>query len=307
MSERVVILGGLGYIGSALLELYRQERGTGLSVLVVDKRFDPARVEALPPCATYVQGDIRDAELMRRLLAGANVCHLLAAEVEAETSVDRAAAINEVNFVAAQQVVSVAPATCRVMFPSSANVFGGNQDGGDPIYDDDAPPQPVYPYAESKAAMEEFLRDRGGNYVCLRFGTNYGWAPGIRFNLVANLFVKLALQGKTLTVHGAGLNYRPFCHTFDCARALRFLSRAERVDGQMYHVVAENWRIVALAELVATLVPGTAVKCEGEPGPFGSYRMTSNKLLRAGFTFRWDMPRGLSQVRERLAAVRGLG
>ena len=53
----------------------------------------------------------------------------------------------------------------------------------------------------------------------LRMSTNYGYAPGVRFNLVVNHFVFRALTGRPLTVYGDGSNWRPFVHVADAARA----------------------------------------------------------------------------------------
>lgn len=119
---KVEIAGGRGYIGSALCELYRAQDQH--EVVVVDKRFIPERVAALPGHMRYVQADIGDVGTMRPALAGADVLHLLAAEVEAEQSVHQERAVWEYNFDAPKQLIEACPPATRIMFPSTGNVFG---------------------------------------------------------------------------------------------------------------------------------------------------------------------------------------
>lgn len=61
---KILIAGGLGYIGSALIELYRKE--TEYELIILDKIFIPERVTSLPQNAQYIQGDIRDIKLMKK-------------------------------------------------------------------------------------------------------------------------------------------------------------------------------------------------------------------------------------------------
>jgi len=300
---KIVVLGGLGYIGSALVPKLAVKHQTA-EIVVVDKRFVPERVADFPypDRVRFVQGDMADMDLMSKVLAGAQTLYLLAAQVEAETSRERERAIWTDNYELPTQVIALAPDDCRIIFPSSANVFGGNRDEADTVYPDDSPPQPKYPYAETKAAVEGFLHDRGGNYTIVRFGTNYGWAPGIRFNLVVNAFVYRALQGLPLTVHGDGTNYRPFCHTQDCCWAAIHLANLDTAAGQTYHVVSENWQIGEIALEVTERLP-VPIRHVAQPVAFASYRMSSEKLLATGFRFTETIPHGIAKLQERFQSV----
>jgi UDP-glucose 4-epimerase len=67
---------------------------------------------------------------------------------------------------------------------------------------------------------EEYDMDgTGRDGTALRMATNYGDAPGVRFNLVVNHFVFRAVSGRPLTVYGDGSNWRPFVHVDDAAGA----------------------------------------------------------------------------------------
>ena len=305
--KRILILGGAGYIGRTLLNLYVGEEA---AVTLVDKRFCTETAIQMRSASArwrYVEGDIGDKPLMRRLLVDEHfdIVYLLAGEIEAETSGERERLLWEQNYDKPAAVMGMCPADTRLFFPSSANVFGGNTSQPDHIFAEDEAPRPMYPYAETKAAMEALIAEEGSNYTIARLGTNYGWGKSIRFNLVVNLFSKLAVQGRQLSVHGNGLNHRPFVHNEDCARAIKFLSEHAETQGGLYHVVQQNYTINEVADAVMEEIGGglPAVRHIAWKRGFPSYQMSSAKLLDLGFRFKWDLNRGIRDIIDRLSAV----
>jgi len=302
---KIVLLGGLGYIGSKIIEFYRNRKGP-YQITVVDRTFIPERIALLPLSAIYIQGDMGDADLMKRVCEGADVVYILAAEVEAETSKEREQVMWVQNYENAVQVADICDREkTRVIFPSSANVFGGNHAEPGTVFTEADDPAPKYPYAETKVAVENFLRDRGGNYVILRFGTNYGWADGIRFNLVVNLFVKKALQGDPLTVHGNGLNSRPFCSTTDCARAAILASEREGIEGKLYQVISQNVQIGEIAAMVKAIInPEIEIQFIAKEAVFSSYKLSGERISRElDFEYIHLIPEAIRDMKEALEAV----
>lgn len=286
---KILIAGGLGYIGSALCQLYHHD--IQHEIVVLDKEFIPERVATFPEHMQFIQADIRDTDLMAYLLQDVDLLHLLAAEVEAEKSIHKERAIWENNFEAPKTLIEKCPPSTRIMFPSTGNVFGGVDENEKykGLTEEDEP-QPKYPYAEAKHAMEEFLLETDRNFVILRFGTNHGYAPGIRFNLVTNLFVRRAMLGENLTVHGGGENYRPTVCVKDCARALDFLSTRPEARGEIFHVVRENFRIRDLANKIVSLFDNDAkVEFIAKEVPFSAYALNSDKIQSLGFKFKWEL------------------
>ena len=305
--KHILILGGAGYIGSALLEEYKEMPNAHITV--VDRAFRPHIIKQMRDDWDFIEADISNLGLMKHLIQGqpCDIVHLLAAEVEAETSNERERLIWQQNYELPASIMEICPPSVRLMFPSSANVFGGNKEEVNRIFVDEDLPCPKYPYAETKASMEFLLKEWGGNYTVVRFGTNYGWASGIRFNLVINAFTKRALQGLPLVVHGDGSNYRPFCHTKDCARALIHLSELPEAKGRLYHVVSENHRIIDLANLVRKEIAPVPVEHTALKATFSSYQMDSPALLRTGFQFLRTARAGIREIAYHLHAVSKIG
>lgn len=300
---KILITGGMGYIASALTALYANRPDH--DVTLVDRLFIPERVVNLPPNFRYVQGDVEDLDLMRKLVAGADIVHILNAEVEAEKSKDRKDLVWHGNFEVPKRLIEICDANTRIMFASSGNVFGGVDESVKylDLTEEDAP-CPRFPYAESKRAVEELLLGSDKKFTILRFGTNYGYAPGIRFNLVTNIFMRKALLGEELSVHGQGTNFRPTCCTWDCARALDFLSANDKAQGEIFHVVSKSYQIRELAETVVKICDtGATAKFIDKEVPFSAYALSNAKIRSLGFEFEWPLERAVEDFKAKFRAM----
>jgi nucleoside-diphosphate-sugar epimerase len=295
---KIVICGGLGYIGTALTELYRNEPDH--EIWVVDTKFIPFLVTNLPPNVKYVQGDIMDRQLMERIIDGADLVYQLAAVVEAEKSKDRPEIVWKTNYEAAIQVIDLCGPETRMVFPSSGNVFGGVDESKKFMnLDEEDEPAPKLPYAESKRKTELYLLERPKkNWTIVRFGTNYGYSSGIRFNLVTNIFFKRMIQGQIINTYGGGKNYRPTVHVQDAAGGMKHLANLPEACGQIYHVIRQSYKIRELAETVAGYNPECRIQNVDKEVPFSSYHLSNQKLLATGYEFKFDLRSGIEHLLE---------
>lgn len=297
---RVLIIGGLGYIGSALIERYKKMKTEDIKVDILDKRFVPYIVAGFPKNFSFVHGDMKDDSAINPLLEKKpDIVYLLAAEVQAESSVNRERAIWENNFDAIVKIIEKCPKQSKIVFASTGNVFGGVNESEKYInLTETDPPKPKYPYAESKRAVEKYLLNSDKRFVICRFGTNYGYSPGIRFNLVTNNFIKKSLSGKPIIVHGKGNNFRPTVCVKDTVRALLFLANKKESEGEIFHVVSENFKIKDLAERIANINPPTKIKHIAKQVPFSSYNLSSEKIKKLGFNFEWNLEKAMEEIKE---------
>ncbi len=293
----VVITGGLGYIASALIELYRDEKN--VTVTLIDKEFIPQRLVTLKKLKhfKYVQADILDEEKIKPYLEKADLVYHFAGLIEAESSVAHPEETMQVNYYGTQVVSSLISEKCHLVFASTANVFGGKRE--DEVHKgltEESEVATKYPYAESKVAAENWIIENVKSYTICRFGTAYGYSDGIRFNLVSNLFVKQVLQGQPITIFGKGDNYRPFTHVHDLARAAQFLG--EKKEQGTFHVVGENFTINEFADEVIKNLGKGEIRHEEKPSVFDSYHLSSPKLRGLGFKFRKTVGNSTREMRE---------
>ena len=295
---RVLIIGGLGYIGSELIEQYKRMKDKDIKVDILDKQFVPHVVTDLPGNFYFIEGDMKDDSVIEPLLARRpDIVYLLAAEVQAESSLHKERAIWENNFEAVIKVIQKCPPESRLIFASTGNVFGG-VDESEKYMDltEEDEPRPKYPYAESKRAVEKHLLNTDKDFVICRFGTNHGYSPAIRFNLVTNNFIKKAMAGKTITIHGKGENFRPTVCVKDAVRAMLFLGEKKETKNEIFHVVCENFKIKDLALKVTSINPRTKIEYIAKEVPFSSYNLSNKKIRQYGFEFKWNLEKTLKEM-----------
>ena len=130
MKKKIVITGGLGYIGTELCKLY-----SGVSwhhkIIVIDNRFISERVSQIRNWnIEFIQGDILDKNLIKGYCEDADVIHHLAGitdvpRIKTETSKDKDNRIKEVAEKGTQNILEVISNKCKIIFPSTHVVFEG--------------------------------------------------------------------------------------------------------------------------------------------------------------------------------------
>jgi nucleoside-diphosphate-sugar epimerase len=189
----------------------------------------------------------------------------------------------------------------RFTFASSASIYdretSSHELSRSPIMcDETTAVQPRGAYSLSKKYAEDVvLRAADSTFapVVFRQGTVYGYSPRMRFDLVVNTFVKDAIVLKRLYLHGGGWMWRPLVDVEDVAavHVAALAAPLDRIRGQIFNVMEENYQIRQLAMLVAgslsLVVPPIRVDLQEAPLPplVRSYRMSNAKLSQAlGFT-----------------------
>ena len=294
----VLVTGGAGYVGSALVHVLA-ERGDDIRLLDDFSLSSPRNLMGAPAVG-FVRGDIRDAETVASAMADVDAVIHLAAITGAAQSHDMAERVRDVNARGTDTVLDAAEAAGidRVVFASSCNVYGETH--ADQLTETDDP-APRNPYAESKLDGEAACAASPIDCVALRLATNFGWSPGIRFNLVVNDFVFRALVGEPLTVYGDGTNWRPFMHVRDTARTL---VRALDWEPGLYNVAHDNYRIDDIAEAVATAVDRpveTDYLTTRDPGP--SYHVDCTRARDQGFVTDHGLEAGIRDLVDRFGDV----
>ena len=268
--ERVLVTGGAGFIGSALVRLLA---GKAVRVVNVDKLTYAGNLDSLRDVADsgnyrFVEADICDGaamlELMREERPDA-VMHL-AAESHVDRSIDAPAVFVETNVVGTVRLLDAAlaywrdlPADRRAGFRfhhiSTDEVFGDLPfDGG--RFTEETAYAPSSPYSASKAAADHFVRAWHETYglpvVLSNCSNNYG--PFHFPEKLIPLTIINAIEGRPLPVYGRGDNVRDWLHVEDHARALETVVTHGRV-GESYNVGARSERTnLQVVEAICDLV-----------------------------------------------------
>jgi len=236
MIERVLVTGGAGFIGSALIRHLIAE--TRVSVLVLDKLTYASNLDALQsvsqhPRYAFVRADIGDPQAVRAALSDfqPDAVMNLAAESHVDRSIDGPEAFIQTNVVGTFVLLQAAldywralPAPARERFRllhiSTDEVFGSL--GAEGRFCETTPYDPSSPYSASKASSDHLVRAWHRTYglpaMITNASNNYG--PWQFPEKLIPLMIINALEGKPLPVYGNGANVRDWLHVDDHVRAL---------------------------------------------------------------------------------------
>ncbi len=306
---RVLVTGGCGYIGSALVPALLEDSRVD-EVVVFDSLAtgSPANlVGCVDETLRFRRGDVREYGDVESAMRGVDSVVHLAAITGADSTHDRREETFAVNRQGTENVLTAAGKfdVETVVFASSCNNYGR---AASTDIDEETEQDPLNPYAKSKVESEQLLVDAMDEYgfdgTALRMSTNYGWSPGVRFNLVVNHFVFRGLTDRPLTVYGDGNNWRPFIHVEDAARAYAHAAlEPDSWPRTVYNVGSndENYRIAEIAEIVREELDReleiTYLEDE-HPGP--SYHVNFDRLDETGFEPEWTVRRGVRDIADRL-------
>ena len=302
----VLVTGGCGYIGSALVPTLRDADEVD-SVTVLDSLSSGsprALVGSVDDRLDFRQGDVREYGDVESAMRGVDRVIHLAAITGAASTHDRREETFAINYDGTENVLTAASklGIDHVVFASSCNVYGRATSTD---IDETVDPDPINPYADSKLRSETLLREYCEEFdmtgSALRMATNFGYSPAIRFNLVVNHFVFRALTGRPLTVYGDGSNWRPFIHVRDAAQAYADAAlHPEDWSEPVYNVGnnEQNYQISEIAEIVAEEVaPVDVTYLEDEhPGP--SYHVNFDRLAETGFEPSRTLREGVRDLAE---------
>ncbi|TNC47000.1 NAD-dependent epimerase/dehydratase family protein [Rubellimicrobium rubrum] len=271
-----LVTGGAGFIGSHLV---RRLVAQGDAVTVLDD-LSTGFAENLSPAAGLVVGDILDAPLVERCMAGVQGVFHLAANVSVQDCVHNLLAAHRVNLTGTLTILEAArrSGNCPVVFASSAAVYG---DQGDRPCSEDMAPAPISPYGADKAACEMHARALHGIHglptAALRFFNVYGPGQdsGSPYAGVISRFLDNLRQGCVHRVFGDGGQTRDFVCVDDVVAAL--IAAQDLLAREPQALVANvcTGRSISLLELAAALDrlgSGRATPIEHAPVRAGDIR-----------------------------------
>lgn len=245
-----LITGGAGFIGS---NLARELLTQGHAVSILDNLSSGFRGNLhVSNGAVFLEGDIRDPDIVRRAISGCDTVFHLAASVGNKRSIDNPPFDAEVNVMGTLTVLEAARAAGvrKIVLSSSAGIFGELKTM--PIREDH-PAEPDSPYGATKLCAEKmalvYSKIWGLEVVCLRYFNVYG--PLQRFDAYGNvipIFAFRMLRGEPITIFGDGEQTRDFVNVRDVVRANIGAAVASGVSGAFNIGSASRISINALVQ-----------------------------------------------------------
>lgn len=273
---KVIIFGNLGYIGPNVVKQLRNsfpeaeligfDIGYFAHCLTNSYYFPEVYLDG------QIFGDIRNVD--PKILEGADAIVDLAAISNDPMGKQYEDITMEVNYKAAVELAKKAKqaGVRNFVYASSCSVYGLASEFAKKEEDE---LNPLTAYARSKIATEKELlglADDNFTITCHRFATACGFSNRLRLDLVLNDFVASAIVSNEIVILSDGTPWRPMINTKDMARAIEWSLTRRPDNGGNYLAVntgSNEWnnQIKPLADVVASIIPGTTVSVNTDAAP----------------------------------------
>ena len=301
MKKKIIITGGLGYIGTELCKIY-----SGYSwhhdILVFDNRFISERVNQLRKWNIgFVHGDILDEDLIKKHFKDADIVHHLAGitdvpRTKTESTKERDEKIKLVAEKGTQNILDNISNDCKIIFPSTHVIFEGIDKVKTDIKEDDDD-KPVLSYALSKSLNEKQLKQSGKKYVILRLGSVYGYSSDtMRIDIMPNLFSKISSQNGTLKLFAGGRQIKSLVPLIDVARCFEFMEKKDSFDNQIFNLTKDTITVKEVAEICKKYNSKIELKETNDEIPNLGFSLSNKKLLKTGFKFLYNLDESIKEM-----------
>ena len=298
-----LVTGGAGFIGSNFIRYVLAN--TDHSVRTLDALTYAGSLSNLEGVSEnsrheFVEGDIRDRELVTDLLADSDVVFNFAAESHVDRSIEGSKPFVATNVKGTQTLLDAARETDldRFVQISTDEVYGQTLDGQSTETD---PLDPRNPYAATKAGADHLARSYYTTYdlpvSITRSSNNYG--PRQHEEKLIPKLIRRAANGEFLPLYGDGSNVREWTYVIDNCRAMMRVLESG-VPGEIYNIGSGGERSnLTVAERIIEALGASEDLIEfvkDRPGHDQRYALDTSKLSDLGWEPRWSFEDGLAET-----------
>jgi UDP-glucose 4-epimerase len=240
---RVFITGGAGFIGSHLCDALLAQ-GHQVSILDNMSTGSAANIAHIKDQIEIHQGDIRDAALVEKLIAPADLVLHMAAALGVNTILENPIESVSTNFTGSEVVLTAATKlNKRIIIASTSEIYGKNPK--QPLSETDdrvvGTPQKIrWTYSDAKALEEAIAHalflTKQLKVTTVRLFNTVGPRQTGRYGMVVPRFIQAAIKNEPITIYGDGTQSRVFCHVQDAVKAILALAVTDTAIGEVYNV-----------------------------------------------------------------------
>jgi len=284
MDQQILIIGGLGYIGSVLYEVIKAE---GWEVQILDNHL----YKDLHPPNPYIEADVRNSSEIEKILKKFDIVINLAAIVGDPACLTDTSLAIDINCTGTRNVAEICKKEKKfIVHISTCSIYGSEPNR---LVNEEDEGFPIDFYGQTKYTQERIVRDLCGDNSCiLRLGTAYGLSPRMRYDLVINTFAARAVKFNKITVFG-GEQERPFVHIRDISRAIVHVIK-NSLKG-IFNLRGDNLSLLKLSEIVKKIT-ACEVEINKNITDKRSYIVDNSKIINTGFEFKYQIENAVKEI-----------
>ena len=304
----ILVTGGAGFIGSTFVRnlIDGKLQSEFSKIFILDNLSFAGNIENLTGCINdpkveFIQGDIRDSEVLERVIPRVRVVYNFAAESHVDRSIVDATDFISTNVNGVFELLKsvVKNGKPRFIQISTDEVYGSINTGS---WTENDILEPNSPYAASKAAAEMVVRGMGKthhiDYMITRCSNNYG--PNQHSEKLIPSFITKLLNLETVPLYGNGLNVRDWIHVDDHCRAIEKIANSTKTQ-EIFNIGGgtelSNLEITHLLIEILGLSKDKIVFVEDRKGHDFRYSLNSSKIEKElGFSPTINFSEGLKST-----------
>ena len=294
---KILVTGGAGYLGSVLVPTLLYE---GYEVEVIDNfMFNQASLMDVcsNPKFSIIRGDVRDKELMKKLIKDKDIIIPLAALVGAPLCKRDEIGTKTTNYEAIKLLCEITSKNQKIIFPTTNSGYGTTT--GEIYCNEKTPLNPISLYGQTKVDAEKVVLDRGES-ITFRLATVFGASSKMRIDLLVNDFVYKAVHDRSLVIFEGDFK-RNYIHIKDVANAfLHAIKNFETMKNEPYNVglSSANLSKLELAQKIKEYIPNlTIIEAPiGEDPDKRNYIVSNEKIEKTGFMTKYSLDNGIKEL-----------
>jgi UDP-glucose 4-epimerase len=240
---RAFITGGAGFIGSHLADALIA-RGDTVTILDNMSTGSKKNISHLEGRITIHEGDIRDKDLVDRLVADSDTVFHMAAALGVKNIMEHTIESIDRNFNGSEVVLNAATKhQKRLLIASTSEIYGKNPN--QPLHEESdrvvgAPQKIRWTYSDAKALEEAVAhtlhKTHGLKVTTVRFFNTVGPRQTGQYGMVVPRFIQAALKNEDIVIYDDGSQSRVFCHIEDAVRAVLTLTDTDSTIGDYFNL-----------------------------------------------------------------------
>ena len=307
MGGNILIVGGAGYIGTVVSEHFLKK---GFNVTCVDNFLyeNSFSIKGLEQNKKFkfVLGDLRNEQLINKLLANCDAVIILAGLVGDPITKKYPKISKKINYEGTKKLID----SCKnkkiekIVFVSTCSNYGLSDT--DLLLSEEAELKPLSLYAEHKVEIEKYIiaqkDSKNFSPTILRFSTAFGLSSRMRYDLTINQFTKSIYFNEKLDVFDSN-TWRPYCHVKDFGIALETVLQSEKklTDFEVFNVGGDqnNFTKKQIVEQINKFIPIDKVTFTDKKQDPRNYRVNFSKINKIlNFKTNFTVEDGIQEIVE---------
>ena len=264
---RIFLTGGAGFIGSHLADHF-VAKGDQVTILDNFSTGSQENIAHLDGKITTVDGDIRNVDLVEKLIKEADLVLHMAAALGVNTILESPLESMSTNITGSEIVLNAAAKfKKRIIIASTSEIYGKNPK--QPLNEADdrvvgAPQKIRWTYSDAKAIEEAMAfalhQEKKLPVTTVRLFNTVGPRQSGCYGMVVPRFVQAALKNEAITIYGDGMQSRVFCHIDDAVAAIAIIAGTDATIGKVFNVGGSGEvSIKQLAEKIIAITKSQSV------------------------------------------------